>query len=280
VTFFIAAAILIGLGQPAGIAAVVAVLTAYFAWRRPASMAEVAADLDDRFGLADLLGSAWAVRDSDEPWAASLCLIADAKAATLPPSPWPGRWTIRRSACGLAMAAAVLLAANLIPNQSTAAEPIVHVDVRAQARPNQNLEYATQPRRAADTATSETRLPSEHETAANGQARSEPAQSAANDAKGDGRADSKQKSSIELKSTSKGVTDPGGIAGGNRIAESGPAMSNATGMVRSKPAELPEHFPEHFIAPNETSSKSSTAVRPAAPPPAGYRDLISEFFAR
>ena len=101
--------------SPVGPAVVSALIAGVWLWQSPRSLDEIAARLDDQHHLADLLGSAWGLRNRlNEPWAAQLWAMANARAATLPPPAWPGRFSVRQQTCGLAMAAALLLVTRLI----------------------------------------------------------------------------------------------------------------------------------------------------------------------
>lgn len=118
-------AILIGRGEPGtalaatalGVGAVVGIAAGMI--RRPTRLA-AASEADRQLRLADLLSTAWSVRQRrNDPWVAAVLTMADAKAASLMPSAVLVNRFGGRAWGGIGLAAALVFALALVPTAAT-----------------------------------------------------------------------------------------------------------------------------------------------------------------
>ncbi|MDB5326228.1 MAG: hypothetical protein JWM57_1797 [Phycisphaerales bacterium] len=267
-------------------ASIAAALAAALRWRSPRSLAEIAARLDEQNGLSDLLGSAWAVRDRlDQPWAAGLWVMANGHVDTLPPPSWPGRFSARQQACGVAMAAAALLMTRLInPSTAVAADDHRPLSVTAAVAQPANQSIADIHQRPGDFAESPARLPAEQEAAG-------PDRSAGSDRRialpgdatnGPGGSDAKRPTALPAATPVSGnLPTESGASGSGRSDLSRPdsAAESSGGLIAATRAEDTQNATGGPLSPTPPSDRRSRPSAAASTPPA-YRDLVREFFAR
>jgi hypothetical protein len=253
-------------------------IAGFFAWRPAPTLTGVAAWLDARHDLADLLSSAWATRDRrDEPWAAALGQLAATRVVALPSAGRLARFASRHHACVAAAGVALWLAGGLVrpPAIESAGASITRGATADRADTRQTAAIV---RRQRDTAGSEGRLPGSAEPHAGSPVRA-PARSPSNgdNADGAGRADSNALTALPPSAiASDGLAGTRSSAGGSGRATAGIADPAAGGRVQSSAGR-----PGQAILPAGagTANDGSNSPTPAAVP-ADYRDLVRDFFAR
>ena len=268
-------------------------------WRPTPSLLGTANWLDRRYGLDDLLASAWSIRGHDGPWATTLRAMADARAAALPPAGGSARFSARHHACVIAAAVALALTGRVLVPTSGHARPSDADDAVAVAAeatpPAPPRQVAAESRRAGETAESRMNFPSPalaanpNDSTANASPR--PGRQTADAADGAGRADAEKV--IAPKPTSPPASDlaatPPGPSGfgpaaphdDNNRDGRGPVGGRVAGETHA-PAAPPSPAPPSAapsavdLAPDRPPADRT----PASPVPAAYRDLVRDYFAR
>ena len=250
-------------------------------WRATPTLQQLAERLDEQHGLADLLGSAWAVRDQrNESWAAALWSLANARIATLPPVAWPGRRSIRRHVSTLALALALLLSAQLIrptgltTGGSLAAKPTAAA--RPVAEPIDVADILTRPAETAESDRPARDVPTSTDAA--GEPTHRPARPPGDASTGIGQADTARRGTLRQSSANSRVlsTAPGRAGSGISAARQGHREPTG-GEVATFPAANSGRPPLSPGSADETAPRFGASNVPQS---AAYRDLVADFFAR
>ncbi|MGC4034103.1 MAG: hypothetical protein QM754_20675 [Tepidisphaeraceae bacterium] len=251
-----------------------------FGFRRAPRLGEVAAELDRRFSLDDLLATAWATRGPTQTdWQATLSQLAAARAVTLPGPGWLGRRSARQHVCAVTALVALAIAVQLLPAPAVSAPALADANT---ARPAAGQTVTADVRqRAPDTADEATNLPvpapADESSASADSSRPVRPNAAAQSTPGAGRADAAKPAVVPGRSTPAAPATP---------TSPGPAGSGTAGRRNNAAGESDGHVAEDKpLAPtavtgNPSKSSHTSAETPATEIPPAYRGMVKEFFER